>query len=60
VVFKPLLEEQTPSWNMALAWRQDREQPPVVRAFLSTSEPVIAQLQVRRQEQGKRRLDNDL
>lgn len=41
VVFKPLLEEQTPTWEMALAWRHESEVLPVVRALLSVSEQVI-------------------
>ena len=41
VVFRPLEDEQAPMWEMALAWRADAEQPPVVRAFLSVSEQVM-------------------
>jgi DNA-binding transcriptional LysR family regulator len=48
VVFKPLADEQAPYWDMALAWRSDREPSPVVQAFLSVSEPVMAQLETGR------------
>jgi DNA-binding transcriptional LysR family regulator len=41
VAFKPLLEEQTPTWELALAWQHESEMLPVVRALLSVSEQVI-------------------
>lgn len=50
VVFKPLLEEQTPTWEMALAWRHDVEMLPVVRAFLAVSEPITQHWQELRAE----------
>jgi DNA-binding transcriptional LysR family regulator len=52
VVFKPLLEEQTPTWEMALAWRHDGELAPVVRALLSVSEQVLQHWQDPREEPG--------
>jgi DNA-binding transcriptional LysR family regulator len=49
VVIKPLVEDQAaPRWDMALAWRRDREQRPVVQAFLSASEKLITQWQADR------------
>jgi DNA-binding transcriptional LysR family regulator len=52
VVFKPLVEEHAaPRWDMALAWRRDREQLPVVQAFLSVSEHLTSHWQAGRLEQ---------
>ena len=44
VVFKPLQDKQTPTWEMALAWRHDGELSPVVGAFLAVSEQVIQRI----------------
>lgn len=47
IAFQPLFGDTIPVWRLALAWRQDQEAPPAVRAFLTSADAVIERLRVR-------------
>lgn len=47
VVVRPLDGADIPIWRTALAWRREREVAPVVRAFLTASEPVVGRMRDR-------------
>lgn len=41
VVFKTLAGDDIPAWDMALTWRFDNEESPVIRSFLAAVAPAI-------------------